>query len=322
MAGTGDRRRALRVRGVLSWCARALPRVLVSMCAAMLAPGCDRAAPNPPAAPASASARIVALSPALAVTLRDLGLADRIVGRHAYDMVLAKSVPVCGDQAGIDYEAMLSVHPTHVLIEWGSRPLPERLTELAARHSWQLRTFTLLTLDQVESGADELGGSLLAPGERTGRDRALSRLRASLAHRNEYARAGRVLMLLSTSPVSGALGPGSFHHQVLERLGGVPALDHGSPYMELDAEDVLRRAPDAIVLIQPRAPDAPRGAGDWRDLEKRLGPLARLDFPAVRGRRVVLIDDPLALLPATSLAVFADELSAALQRWSAAPTAE
>ena len=55
-------------------------------------PGCKRAASTPVGA--GGGLRIVAASPAVGVIVRDLGLADRCIGRHGFDMVLPKSVPV------------------------------------------------------------------------------------------------------------------------------------------------------------------------------------------------------------------------------------
>lgn len=283
--------------------------------------GCERSAPAgagvvpPPATPH----RIVVLSPALAVTLKDLGLAGEVAGRHAHDMVLDKSVPVCGDQTGIDYEALLGARPTHVLIEWGTRELPRRLGELAREHGWVVRSYgALLTLDQVRASVDDLGREFLAPEKQGAREKLLARLDASWARREELSKAGRVLLLMGTSPVCAALGPGSFHQQVLERIGGVPAIREGSPYMELDAEDVARLAPEGIVLVMPRAVGAAPRTGPLSadDAAARLGALATLKIPAVTNGRVWLIDDPLCLLPGTSLAGFADDLERGLARWS------
>ena len=48
----------------------------------------------------------------------------------------------------------------------------------------------------------------------------------------------------------------------------------------------------------------------------KLGPLARLDIPAIRNRRAAVIDDPLALLPGTSMIKLADEIAELLAAWS------
>ncbi len=313
--------------------------VVVALCAA----GCDRSpAPGPgkavpvPAAsrPPERDARIVVLSPALAITLRDLGLAGQIVGRHGYDMVLDKAIPVCGDQAGIDYEALIRANPTHVILQWGARELPPRLTELAAEHGWIVRDQEVLSLNDIRTSAVELYDLLAGPDMQRTEDRPpkgapsaergapplVDRLRRAFSRRNEdLAGAGRVLLLLSASPAA-AVGPGSFHQQVLEAIGGRVALSKGGPYQEMDTEDVANLAPDAIVLLTPRAPGTPERATPRtaEEMTKLLGPLAGKPIPAVQKGRVAVIDDPLCLMPASSMVQFADELAELLKGWAEA----
>lgn len=283
--------------------------ILVAV-AALTLPACRRAAPLP--APPS-TPRIVALSPALAIMLRDLGVSNQVVGRHGWDMVLDKSVSVCGDQAGIDYEALLRVAPTHILLEWGGRPLPSRLGEMAGEHHWEVTNYTLLTLDDLQAAAADLQRRF-APGVPSLSDR----MAAAWSRRGDgFGHAGRVLLLLSADPPA-ALGPGSFHQQILERIGGTPAIAEGKPYITMDAEDVLRLAPDAIILIAPRSADAPARPAPASTDEVRalLGRVGALDIPAVRDGRLALIDDPLALTPSSAMIGFADELARILEGWN------
>lgn len=254
-------------------------------------------------------ARIVVLSPALAVILKDMGLAGRVVGRHGYDRVLDPSIPVCGEQQAINYEALLRARPTHVLTEWGSRGLPGKLTDMAERDGWVLRDFRMLTLGDIDGAAQTLEGMFpgAEPDESIGRFHALVSGPAP-----EPVWAGRVMLLMGTSPVT-ALGPGSAHQELLERAGGVPAITEGAPAMTLHAEDVLRLAPDAIVLF--RAGEG-RQAGE-AGMDALLGPaIMGLDIPAVREHRLAVIGDPLALLPSTRLVGVADALRGSLERWA------
>jgi ABC-type Fe3+-hydroxamate transport system substrate-binding protein len=225
-------------------------------------PGRDPRAPAAPRRPNSApgtsprehtgTPRIVALSPALAIILRDLGLESHIVGRHAYDMVLPPSVPVCGNQTGIDYEALIGVRPTDVLLQWGRRELPARLQTLAREHHWAVSDYELLALDDVLSTTADLNRRFAAADPQHRGDDLLARMRTAWApHPGELAAAGRILLLESIDPPA-ALGPGSFHHQILERLGATPAITAGKPFMTLDAEGVLSLAPDGIIIFSPR----------------------------------------------------------------------
>lgn len=269
--------------------------------------GCGgKASPPPPP-----GVRIVALSPALAVTARDLGLEDRIVGRHAYDLVLDPSLPSCGDQAGIDYEALLRASPTHVLIQWGSRELPARLGALAGERGWVILNYNPLTLEEVRATMLNMA---LRLGAEESRAAELERAMSAAWRKREGLFAGRVLLLGAADPPS-AFGPGSWHDQALRAIGGVPAVVSGSPYITLDAEDVLRLAPDAIVLISPGPRDGPARAWTPKELGRELRRVGALEIPANAAERLALIDDPLAHTPSTAMIGFAEELARVLESW-------
>lgn len=275
----------------------------------------NSAAPHPAPSDSTSPPRLAVLSPALAVILSDLGVAPSIVARHGYDMVLDKSIPSCGDQSGVDYESLLSVRPTHVFIEWGSRPLPDRLVELAKSHAWNVRPFTLLSLDDVTRTLTDLSAALKDSGlDVSARSTALAAaLNDSMRPRANLEHLGGVLMLMSVRPPA-ALGPGSVHHEILTRLGAASALTKPSPYVELDAEDVCHLAPGVIVLITPRAVGAAPVAKNTPEARRALlGPLSSLDIPAVKLDRIIVIDDPLSLLPTTRLTDFAKQLGDQLE---------
>lgn len=315
---------------------------LLAVCLATLA-SCDK--PTAPGAGESVGGtaepdkvRIVAISPAVAVMLRDLGFERQIVGRHGYDLVLEPSVPVAGDQAGVDYETLIGLNPTHVYTQFGTLGVPERLSELAAERGWALEDVRLTTLDEIARSMDDMyldlrgfepqGADEFDPIKQFERTVLPSeRLAFAWRDRGPAVRdAGRVLLVAATEP-PGVLGPGSFHHELLIRIGGTPAITEGGPWMELDAEDVLRVAPDAIVVITTTGHPGRGPEGDarfvapaelsWDETRGYLGVIGGLPIPAVRERRVAVIDDGLALLPSSSLADFADALAGHLEGWSA-----
>ena len=304
--------------------------LLIALLLACVLAACDnsetKATSAPTATPAAVTPRVVALSPAIAIALRDIGHADLIVGRHGFDAWTDQSIPVCGDQSGIDYEALLAVRPTHVLVQWGERDLPARLRDLAARHGWALHTHNPLSLDEVRAMAVALWREFtpptsppIPPVPPTSDPDWLARLDAAWSPRAaDLSRVGRVLILHGVSPPN-ALGPGSFHAQILQRLGAAPAVTTGTPYITLDIEDVLRLAPDAIILLSPRPPGSPPRTSQRSadELLAELGPLSRLDIPAARHARIAVIDDPECLLPSTSLIRIADAMGDALETWAA-----
>lgn len=270
---------------------------------------------------ASLTDRLAVLSPALAVVLRDLGIGDLMIARHGFDVWSDQSLPVVGDQAGIDYEALLRADPTSVLLEWGRRELPARLTELGKTRAWDIINCSTLSLDDIRQTTRRLWS--FTPESRMSEDRDRAWEEADIHARMKRAwsrrepppnieRIGNVLLVISTEPTLGALGPGSAHAEILTLVGGRPELADGLPYQELDAEDLLRRNPGGIILIKPRPPGHSK--------EPRPDPLAPLrgrGLAAERDGRLAVIDDPLALIPSTSLIGFADSLSEILSRWSA-----
>jgi ABC-type Fe3+-hydroxamate transport system substrate-binding protein len=267
---------------------------------ALCLPGCGgegEARPTPDAAGPS----IAVLSPALAIILDDLGRADRIVARHAFDDYTDRSVPVAGDQSGVDYELLARAEPTHVLLEWGARDLPRRLAELADSRGWVVVDYPMLTLDDIRAATRDLGTRFDAD-ERAAE--LLEQMDNAWLPAPELAeRAGRTLPLYWTNPV-GAAGPGSFHHQLLAAIGVAPALDEGGAYIEIDPEDLRRLDPDTIVLFAPNA--------DPSDLDDILAPLRRLELRAVGQGRVVLINDPWCQTPSTAMIEVAEQTREAL----------
>lgn len=199
-----------------------------------------------------ASPRIVSLSPGLSIILGDLGLDGFVVGRHGWDRALDQAVPVVGDQTGIDYEALARVRPTHILLEESADDRPALLDRLAGQRGWEVLFLPMRTLDDIAAAVDSLAGAFGDVEGVAGRASAV-RDRMEAAWRPDEGlarRAGRTLIVYWTSPL-GVAGPGSFHHDLLRRLGVQALPETGGPYQTLDAEDLRRLNPDSIILLTP-----------------------------------------------------------------------
>lgn len=273
---------------------------MLALCAGVLL-GCRP--PEEPTRAAADTVRLAVLSPALGVILRDIGGAELAVARHGFDIALDTTLPVAGDQTGVDYETLLRVRPTHVLLEWGSRELPPRLLTLSSERGWIVQSLPMLTLAEIRLATNRLG-------EITGHVKEASavtaRMDSALARDDALAaRAGRVLTLYSVRP-AGAAGPGSFHVQILESLGARPIPDSGSPYVSLDHEDLRRLNPDTIVVLAP-------GASPDR-LDEFRAPLRALGLRAATDHRVIIDTHPENQTPSTAMISLAERLRAALER--------
>ena len=334
----------------MKWAMGCVVLLALAMVSGAMLPGCDRASPQQPTTHDSSghqsndeqseTHRFVALSPAIGVMLRDLGFEDSIVGRHAYDTALSKSIPAVGSHLDIDYELLIGLDPTEILIERTSVDIPERLATLAQSHGWVIISYELKTLDDIANTIDDLYLKFVGFHDEPRSDDSLFDLRidptkkfdvelpsARLANAwspigSSASKAGRVLVLAGIEP-PGAMGPGSFHAQLIERLGLTPAIVDGGMWQELDFEDLIELAPDSILVFAPEPastdPNALIGEPttmSWEEIVDRLGGMGDLPLPAIEHHRVAIITDPLGLLPSSSLARVADEVREAVEGWN------
>ena len=277
--------------------------ILTGLCAALIA--CtDDAGKTTTSETQGDGLRIVSLSPAGSKILIDLGLEEAIVGRHNYDQAVNADVPPVGEQGSIDYEKLLTIAPTHVILQTDSQSMPARLTQIAGETGFEIVNLTrTLTLDDVQRATRQLEDRF-APNAGLA-DRLIAAIEPRTLDRSSW---GTVLIAMHTSPTVDVLGPGSAHQESIERLGYTPAVTEGKPFMPMDAEDVLAMDPGVIVLVMPRARDAKPAPMDWTPSPEDLGSLDGLGLRAVESGRVVLIDDPLALLPSTAFIGVSAEL--------------
>ncbi len=316
---------------------------ILFLLALVLMVGCSK---SPPDSASSSSAkekieqsesRFVVFSPAIGVMLRDLGFEDSIVGKHAYDTALSDSIAVVGSHIDIDYEMLITLSPSDVFFERNSVAIPERVRALAAEHDWQIWTYELKTLDDIATTIDDLYLKLVGFNEKQVDDDNIldfdidptikfdvelpsARLARSWSPIGRAASgAGRTLILASVDP-PGAMGPGSFHAQLIGRLGIEEAIVDGGMWQELDFEDMIDLAPDSILVFMPSNPGSDDLIGEpeprsWAQIQAKVGEIASLPIPAVENQRIAIIEHPLGLLPSSSLGQVADEIALAVRNW-------
>jgi len=274
--------------------------------------------------------RLAALSPGIAVMLRDLGYEDQIVAKHEYDMVLSDQVSAAGSEIGFDLEVLIQTNPTHLFFQKTTADRSPRLLALAKERGWVIFERPLNTLDDIASTMDDLYFLFEGLPERRPRqydmNEVLGKQTPSVALANSLDdlgpaadRAGRVLVLGSVDPI-GVMGPGSYHHQIIERLGATPAIVEGAMWIEMDYEDLIALNPDSIIYIAPRQStvDDRFGTGSGMTIEEIkaiFGPIAELPIAAVEHGRIGVIDHPLGLLPSGALAQVAEQIRALMESW-------
>ena len=277
--------------------------------------------------------RIVALSPGLTETLRRIGAGATIVGRHGFDAWTDPAIPVCGDQGGIDAEMLRRANPTHLYLQWGDKQLPSSIESTATDLHWTVRNFTLLSLDQIQAAAAAMytdvrtksttpsARAALGVDAETFADSVVGKLwQTATAQRtgkaaNAFSQIGPVILLFSDRDPVAAAGPGSYHHEILARLGCRQAITTGAAYQVLDRETLRRLNPAIAIVLKPRKPGATfmapqstaaaatdKPATDQPTLRRTLG----LDESGTT--RVIIIDDPLAFVPGLNLTDFIAQL--------------
>lgn len=257
---------------------------------------------------ASDAVRLVVLSPGLASVVRELGRAEVLVGRHSFDAWTDASVSAVGDNLGIDYERLMGVEPSVVVMEAGAAAVPARLGRVAAAGGFGVERVAMLSLDDVRASIGVM--DRLSRG--VGVDAALSSEAEALLARFDGAFAfdegaarglGRVVVIGATGPLS-VTGPGSFHHDLVVRIGGEALPSEGGAWMTLGAEDVAALAPETLVVLAPGEPgfDA---AGAMPALASALPGLFG------DGGRVIVVDSETAMLPGPGLIGVAERIKAA-----------
>lgn len=222
------------------------------------------------AALANDEPRLVALSPALARIVTDLGLKDRLVGVSRWtQMDELRDVPTVGDAGFVDAEQLLSVRPTHILTQQTAADA----LEAARRIDPDLRVNVL----SIESVGDILNTVRLIGGL-TGRGDAAEALIADwpdawtppIATPTDGP---RVLFVMGTDRPYAARS-GSFLDELMRGCGAVNAgadIPGTSRWTATDAESVIAAEPDVLVCQVSGPHDVEHARAYWASWFERAG---------------------------------------------------
>ncbi|MES2682780.1 MAG: ABC transporter substrate-binding protein [Pseudomonadota bacterium] len=156
---------------------------------------------KPAAAPAKASQRVITLAPHLAELVCAAAGCEMLVAVTSYSDFPPEitRLPVVGDVAQVNLEAVLALQPTQVIVWEGGTPAAQR----ARLHTVKLPV-TALRIEHLEDVADALVqlGTLLGTPQRAQAAAADYRQRLSaLRVAHQGARPVRVLYQIATAPV-------------------------------------------------------------------------------------------------------------------------
>lgn len=266
----------------------------------------------------SGSIRIVSLSPAMSRILVDAGLEAAIVGRSRFCTFLDPEIPVAGDLIRIDAERLIALRPTHVLRQPPSRDDSAALTRLAREQEWaepilarldridDVRAFVRRLPRQLAPRDSSLEAALIArvAAIETAMERLLAPVPAAAQADRRGAESDSVLLLTGIRPPT-AFGRRTYLDELLAARGGRNAFQ-GEGWRSLSAEDLVRLAPDAIVLVTDRPEDAEAILTEARSTWSELG------LAAVDQDRVSVLAHPEVMRPSTGLLQVGPAFAAAL----------
>jgi iron complex transport system substrate-binding protein len=233
--------------------------------------------------------RIVSLVPSMTEVLYAIGAGGDVVGVSSYDRFPPEvaSQPRVGALLDPDFERILSLKPTLVVVYASQRELVDRLARL-----------NIGIVETKHGGLSDVPASIRALGRRVGRDRRAEEVAASIEQSIDQVRkrvAGRsrprTALIFGREPGSlrgiyASAGVG-FMHDMLEAAGGDDVFaDVRRENLQVSVEMLLARAPEVIIEVHP--------SDGWtaarRERERAVwGALPGL--PAVKSGRVYLVAD-------------------------------
>lgn len=245
------------------------------------------AAVNTAVADQASPRRIISLAPSTTEILFALGLGDSVVGVTSFCDYpdAAKRKPKIGGMSNPSLEAIIALKPDLVVMTTDGNPkeVEERL------RSMKIRTyvFNARTLHELPGGIRELGASIRVQeradalaGEM---EKSLKGFMAKRTSTND--RSKKVLFIVWPEPLIIA-GPGTAIDDALTLLGVENSSAHaGTNYPRYSLEEVIRQAPDVIVIGKASGMDMTAVS---KGILKKLS-----SAPAVRNGAVCFVGDGL-----------------------------
>lgn len=260
--------------------------------------------------------RVISLTPAISQMLIDLGVGERMVAVSENDIAATDGLPVVGVDPDVDTDRLVAIGPTHVMVMHGRNDLPESLVRQAGTAKMAFAGYQYPeTIDDVLAilagpleGQQPVGAFISRAEQAKQLAESIRKQFAAIAQGVEGRPRPRVLMLFGTEPMMAA-GKGIVLDELLHIAGGENAAAASSLTVPVyDRESLRDLAPEVILLLIPGARPLAENIQD----DPRLADLADLAIPAVRNRRVVLLNDPLVLLPSTQMPRIAAAMAKAI----------
>jgi iron complex transport system substrate-binding protein len=245
--------------------------------------------------------RVVSLQPSATVTLRDLGLLDRLVActKYCVDVcpeISGRDVLIVSDSWSAQAAQIVAARPDLVLAS-----VPYQLEAVAEILKAGVRFLGLAprTLADIYADITAIAGVMGASDRGTA---VIERMQSHIAGVREHTAGGSRLKVFCEEWGKPIIASQPWVAELIEAAGGEFV---GEPGKTINAEAVAATQPDVVLA-------AWCGAGDRVPLDKIVEQRGWQQLPAVRERRVFCINDELLNTPASSLLGGLDAIAWAL----------
>ncbi|MGO9120321.1 MAG: ABC transporter substrate-binding protein [Desulfomonilaceae bacterium] len=244
--------------------------------------------------------RVISLAPSLTEIVFDLGAGHTLVGRTARcnEPPEALKIQEIGAYMSPDLERIIALRPDLVLSpETGMRKeVVDRLTELG------IPTFVdnSNTLDDIVHSIDRLGTILGRESDAKTVVRQFQRRRQAVRQRVEHASKPLILFVVGIRPLVLA-GGRSFIGSLVREAGGVNVAEEAAvPHPKFSMEEVARRDPDIIIVLNKECRDD-ECFNEWQRHQ---------DLSAVRNNQIYELDADLIARPSARIMDALEQLAA------------
>lgn len=267
--------------------------LLFALALVLAACGRHPAPPTTTTAPATAPGsspgpRIVSTVPAATLNLVLIGAADSLVGVSKYDRLYLppdkQNLPVVGDYLTLNYEQLVKLHPTVMVIQMAESRIEPKLRQVAADQHFELLNMRFDHVADIWTSVRVLGQ---AAGREHAAEKAITRAQADLT---ELAQAYRdrphPKVAYLVDPANMVLcGGDTFMEEMITAAGGENAgAKAGKGFLESSRETLIKLAPDVLLVGAMDQPDAMTN-------DPRIARWLDLPIPAATAKRVYLITD-------------------------------
>lgn len=263
------------------------------------------------ASPLHAAERVTVASlvPAATDLILGIGARDHLVAVSNWDADRPEisGLPRVGDYRTVDWEAMIELRPSKMIVQYSEDKMPPGLRERAKQLNIEIINVKFQRLEDVLSTLTMLGDAL---GKPELADRAK---RAFVSELDEVAKAveGREPVTVLIGRASSSLetvGGNTFLDDVLKIARGsnvTPGTPDNNNYPSIDREMLLSYNPQVVINLLPGASEQviEQARQYWQDVPQ---------VQAVKDGRVYYLTEPYLLLPGISLAKVARQFAKAL----------